>query len=540
MQANRKSKFSKKLIKYTIVLAFIFFSAYMALSEDKFYYMPSQDLYERVKTTSSSSTTTTEEEIIIENLCPTPCELIPVEDKDFAILIAMTTGDKEVLDRLPVYLRNALFRNTASSNPDEKIDINQLLKYINYSDLTNVILYLYENCLAKNSFFQRHHFIEELLNVKYLPSGIPARDKNGGLTLYFEPSLWMKEVHIDKVNILRTIDNLLLGLENKDPRVRLQCLKILYEMGPMPHIRDRIRYAGGLVEGGLETVGNAEYGYFSTQKLLLTRRYCYCDIDGLHKAAVPFLEFAQYDREIKRLLLTYDIEISGRLQEDDFRVMDIGTFLTLTDQITLLGYYGVDRVTVYQLAQKVYPRESIELSNPNGSELIPINRYLQMKSSYKYLVKRVLINEGPALSLSFMKKDEFKSKHISKLIRYFIAAMENANYSVRLNSAHFLYDLFKSHMTTDVQKEIILNYTLKSRILREVMKSEYVVQKYEEKLQKYLGHEDFDQLKDDIIKSNKYLSDEELLEYYRKFRPKKEVDRPKIKRTRNDDGTPIK
>src|SRR5690606_23870519 len=107
---------------------------------------------------------------------------------------------------------------------------------------------------------------------------------------------------------------------------------------------------------GNETVGDYRRGYMATAAIrdedidreraksptgqlkegagrLLTRRYVYCDIDGLPHWSVPYYEFDMLNRRINRMRLAHALEVLKNIRADDMQMIDANAFLTLTDSI---------------------------------------------------------------------------------------------------------------------------------------------------------------------------------------------------------------
>jgi len=430
-----------------------------------------------------------------------------MEQEDYEMLRVITYGSPTQVIFLPNYLRVALIEDQIDRDlPD--IDFYQMLRYIKYEDFCNLVLFIYEESLRSHAVWGRHYFIEELTGVQYDDQGFPLREEDGDLIYLESLPRWMADAHIvDHIQIPALINHLSMGFLNKDPRIRILCVRILREMGPLPILYDRVRIAGGLTMEGLETVGNAEFGWYSTDPMVLTRRHCYCDLDGVHKEAVPFVQFAQYEMDILRFQLVKGIEYDQTITPDDFRQFSPEEYFTLIDPATVLGYYGVDRVTdyLYNAERDVnfgfYPIQPREYTVPQGQEFIPKHRWERKMSSFKYIARKILYNPQLKLRPQFLFDAVLPTEELTRIIHLLFGALDNRNYSVRLSAANLLYEFYQSALTTEDQKARILGETLYSRVLREIMKEEYIQEK-EKHTQNFLDNRIFDNVRGDILDSD--------------------------------------
>lgn len=489
-----------------------------------------------------------------EIVCPAKCELRPPGPRDYALLFTLGTGLDEKLDDLPDYIRRALYRDSVASG--QRINIADLLRYIEYPDWRNLVLLLFQNAVNRRDIardelslepdltdYRRFFFIEELTGYQFANYGIPEREPNGDLRLLSAQPNWMARVGIEFVDLPTIYTMLTPGLVNRDPRIRLGVLAILIEMGPTPRLLNTIFHAGGLTRAGLETVGNARYGFFSLNGVVedgqsqrqcagetdrcnvLTRRYCFCDLDGINRDAVPFVSFVQFGREIARLKLAYDIEVTGRADEEYFRVIPHDVFRLLDEPASFQGYYGVDRTTRfrffgpqryhsqreldpnylgYRFREIEYPAEPVEFRDQVGEEMIPFTRYLEGQSSFRFLVRRVMWPPANvALTSSYLAAMDLDADTLDDLLFLMAAALDNRSYSVRLQAAENIFRLYATGQLDRIQERQIFQWMLDNSTLREIMLEALRDFRVEDNVRLFLGYEDFDSLRRDLAESDR-------------------------------------
>ncbi len=416
-----------------------------------------------------------------------------------------------------------------------KIGIENVLEYINYDDMKNIVLIINRDARRYHGEpylgFDRYLWLEEFTGVQYdQRNEIPIRDEAGDL-VYRRITTWQAkrglgpELDIDKI-----VQSFKRGLYNKDPRVRLECLSILREMGPNPIFQDDIQHAGQL----LETIGDWNRGFRFTIQTprqkeendyraleVATRRYVYCDIDAAPHWAVPYYQFAMFNKEINRMKVLYQMEIDKSLQPSDFRIIDANMFITVTDSINIRGSYGIDRATYYGLAPHRHPETDAEIAGEerwNGiypeyryadtAKNIPKNLYVRNQSAFNYLVRKILPPWEEPIPATVYQETEMDEAATRRLILSLFASLEHRNYYVRIRAANFLYQMYRSSAISRENQRLIMSATLTNRTLRETMKAEFIPRKRIQRLHMYISANDYDGLRDDMIEYDEELGDE--------------------------------
>jgi hypothetical protein len=510
-------------------------------ADERYFYRPRIDLFQvpsidtSEPTTSSSlvssSSSSSSSSTSMPNFCPEPCELEGPTDKDYLLLRTLVTGRLDDIDTLPMYLRNAIILDRQDRGLRD-YDYGELLKYIYYEDFRNLILLLSEQSQARHAVWNRFYFIEELTGVHYVDNGYPHRDLDGNLVYLEDLPDWMQYADVEAidVNLKFLIHALSRGFMNKDPRIRILCVRIVKEMGPLPMVYDALKQYGGLHHGAIETVGTGEYGWYSQDELVLTRRYCYCDLDGIHKPAVPFMQFAELEMKVLRFLMVKHIEVDRDLQAENFKNLNPQEFFTLFQPAAILGYYGIDRAREYTANQEIYPIQPEEYTIPGGANLIPYNRFMQNLSSYKYLAQQVLYGEDLRLEPWFLGDSVLTADDVDYLIELMGGALENRHYSVRVAAADFLRDMYDSDLTDRYQREAIKRKAMYSRILREKLNDKFADERYDLDYQ-FIDHTFLDSIRDEI-QGSRY----EWQDYLESEIPTARPPHTRVRRRRGPDG----
>ncbi|MEM3063623.1 MAG: hypothetical protein QW303_08820, partial [Nitrososphaerota archaeon] len=207
------------------------------------------------------------------------CKVLIPNDADYALIAAIVANDDRIIQYVTPGLRRDL-RNFSGS-----YSLQKLLVTVSYSYFTQIVLMIYNNAIKINSEFKLYMWLQEALGFKFNENGNLELDDNGNpirLT-----TTWMSNFNVkpENVDIELFVDSLMMGmLYNQDPRVKFQCMSILYSIGSIPELYNRsfeIFEFYGFVRD--ESTGRFyrfnEYNQFRVQHGQIGE-YKFCDIDG--------------------------------------------------------------------------------------------------------------------------------------------------------------------------------------------------------------------------------------------------------------------
>ncbi len=308
-------------------------------------------------------------------------------------------------------------------------------------------------------------FIIQLTGINYNEEGFPIRNNKGTYTSIVQTE-WMKNEEIYTINVKYLIESLLKGLFNKDPVVRLECIKILQAMGPHPFMLEDVLKASGREvnlelsteqlsqESSGETVGNIDRAFYLKKSRILQNKYKYIDLDGNEKIAVPFLQIRQFLAELVRVNIIYTIEIQEGLSK-----LDIISQSTMKGLSENLSYYS----------DEIDEDERSEITT--NSNQIPLNIYLDGNSAFK------IYGATSLLSFNNVQYDDIEDISLTneekiKITKSFINGLKNRNYTIRIKIADFLEQFYHSEYSNDNIKSLILIACIDSKDMREALYEE--------------------------------------------------------------------
>ncbi len=311
-------------------------------------------------------------------------------------------------------------------------------------------------------------FLIQLTGVNYNKEGFPIRNNKGTYTSLVQTE-WMKKNDIYKINVDYLTESLLKGLFNKDPVVRLECIRILQVMGPHPMMLEDVLKASGREvnlelskeqldkESSGETVGNIDRAFYLKRSRVLNNKYKYLDLDNEEKIAVPFMEIREFLSEITRVDIVYIVE----RKEDTARMDKISqyTMNSLTEDIT--DY----------LDTETQEEDDPTVRREEEDKKIPLDIYLEGNSAFKIYGATSLISFNE-VNYNEIEDIALTDEEKYQITKSFIKGLSNRNYAIRIQIADFLKRLYHSEVSDNEIKHMILIACIDSKEMREALYEE--------------------------------------------------------------------